>query len=94
MRDARRYHVTLGCRRTTVSLDNILSNMLALTLDQEPETAPAHRAVRAWLQHHLDSHNDPGRCLTSQWLKAEVVCTLVNKPLAEAYSRWCLRDDG
>jgi len=47
------YHVTLGCRRTTVSLDIILSELLALKLGVEPDAPEAHAVVRQWLQAKL-----------------------------------------
>lgn len=48
-RGNQRYHVTLGSRRTTVSLDNFLSLLLSLKLGHTPQTPQAQRAVRHWL---------------------------------------------
>ena len=83
-----RYHVTLGPKRTTVSLDNTLSVLLSLRLGQPPHTPQAQRAVRHWLQARLDKHKDYDRCRTSQWLRNEVVHALNNDDLAELYGRW------
>jgi hypothetical protein len=45
-----RYHVRLGRRRTTVTVDTIVAEYLALHLGIEPGTVEAHSAVREWLQ--------------------------------------------
>ena len=85
-----RYHVTLGKKRTTVSLDNRLSILLSLQLGQQPQTSQAHTAVRQWLQARLDYGNDPGRSRTSQWLNSEVVQALITPELEKRYGQWIL----
>jgi len=81
----KRYHVTLGSKRTTVSLDTLLSDLLAIRLGCMPWSPDAHLTVRLWLQQQLDRDNDPGRCLVSQWLRDEALLFLVDKSLSEAY---------
>ena len=81
----KRYHVTLGNRRTTVSLDNLLSDLLAIRLGVCPQASEAHSAVRAWLQQQLDQNNDPGRSLVSRWLRDEAMLFLVDKKLSDTY---------
>ena len=76
-RGIQRYHVTLGLRHTTVSLDNNLSVLLSLKLGFTPATPPAQRAVRHWLQARLDEHGDYGRVHTSQWLSEQVLHALI-----------------
>ena len=46
-------------RRTTVSLDQIISVLLSLKLGYDPGSEDAHSAVRAYLQEKLDVKNDP-----------------------------------
>jgi hypothetical protein len=82
------YHVTLGDHRTTVSIDNILSELLALKLGYAPDAPEAHAAVRQWLQDRLDQANDPDRDRTSQWLQARIVEAIVSNKLALAHDRW------
>lgn len=52
-----RYHIRITKnrqeRRTTISLDRIVSDLLAVALDQEPGNREAHSAVRAWLDNSL-----------------------------------------
>ncbi len=80
-----RYHLTLGHKRTTVSLDTLLADLLAIRLGACPQASEAHGAVRAWLQHQLDQANDPGRIRVSQWLRDQTVLFLVDKQLSETY---------
>lgn len=87
-----RYHVRLGQRRTTVSLDNTLSDYLALSLGATPQSPAAHQAVRQWLQHRLDLNADPRRCRVSQYLQAEAIEHIADKQLSSAYTEWLLRD--
>ncbi|QIT55864.1 hypothetical protein HC341_11965 [Aquisalimonas sp. 2447] len=85
-----RFHLRLGERRTTVTLDTLLSSYLAIRLGLEPETPQAHQAVRRWLQHRLDEHNDPGRVAVSQWLQREVLTVVVDTKLSAHYANWLL----
>jgi len=85
-----RFHLRLGERHTTATLDTLLSSYLAIRLGCSPETPQAHQAVRRWLQRRLDAHNDPGRAAVSQWLQREVLTALVDTNLSNAYSDWLL----
>ncbi len=82
------YHVQLGKRRTTVSLDQIISILLSLKLGHDPGTEDAHSAVRAYLQEKLDVLNDPHWTSVSQWLRKEVVLDLLDKKLSAKYEKW------
>lgn len=93
-RKAQIYHVFLGDRRTTVSLDGAVAFFLALKLGHEPGTPEAKKAVRQWMQDRLDEHGDPHRVLVSGWLKFEVLRFLVDKKLAGEYDRWVDRELG
>ncbi len=84
-----RYHVALGAKSTTVSVDKIVSDLLALKLGHDdPRSAEARSAVRAYLQDKLDEKNDPGWTSVSQWLREEVLLDLVGKKLSAKYWRW------
>jgi hypothetical protein len=83
-----RYHVRLGKRRTTVTMDTIVSEYLTLYLRVDPGSVQAHSAVRAWLQERLDESNDPGRFRVSQWLLGQTVEAVARPSLVEAYGRW------
>src|SRR5512135_358685 len=83
-----RYHVLVGKKRTTVSLDQTSSNMLALKLGEEPRTEAARAAIRAYLQKKLDENNDPHRSRVSQWLREWILLDLVDKKLSTKYWAW------
>ncbi|MGZ3391233.1 MAG: hypothetical protein ACXVCF_16795 [Isosphaeraceae bacterium] len=83
-----RYHVVLGMKSTTVTVDKTLSDLLALKLGHGPRSADAHSAVRAYLQGKLDEKNDAGRTSVSQWLREEALLDLVEKKLSDKYWRW------
>jgi len=70
------YHVVIGKRRTTVCLDKILSDMVSLMLDSEPETSEAVSTVRKYLQEKLDRNNDPRRSYVTRWLREQVILDL------------------
>ncbi len=82
------YHVYLGERRTTATLDGAIAFFLALKLDCEPGSDEAKSAIREWLQRQLDEHNDPDRVLVSQWLRFKAIQYLVDKKLSRKYERW------
>lgn len=83
-----RYHVNLGDKRTTVSLDEVLTELLALKLGHTPNTPEAHSGIRQWLQDRLEDNNDPGRILVSQWLRREALLLVADKKLSKAYGDW------
>ena len=83
-----RYHVALGKKSTTVTVDKVISDLLALKLGQDPKTDDAHAAVRDYLQQKLDETNDPRRTSVSQWLRQEALLDLVDTRLSAKYWRW------
>ena len=89
-----RFHIQFARHRTTVSVDKILSAMLAIKLGQEPETPAAHRAVREWLQERLPDKvgNDRGiGKRTSQHAKVLIVEEIADKKLSSRYDAWVTR---
>lgn len=82
------YHVTLGKRRTTVSVDDILSVIFALKLGTEPGTTEARAAIRNYLQGKLDEANDSGRDYVSQWLREKMLFDIMDKKISKLYWDW------
>lgn len=87
-----RYHVRLGEKRTTLSISDLLSKLLALKLGLVPDSLETHGAVREWLQKCLDRAADPNRVRVSQWIQDEVILFVTDKELSEQYHRWLLED--
>ena len=48
-----RFHITLRGRRTTLSLDPIVADLLAIALEHTPGSPAAHTAIRIWLDKSL-----------------------------------------
>ena len=89
----KRYHLTLGSKRTTVSLDNMVSDLLAIRLGSLPQSPQAHGLVRAWLQQQLNWVNNPRFSRVSHWLRGQAVLFLVDKQLSETYLDWLLEQN-
>lgn len=92
MKPINRYHIRMGTKRTTISLDTMLSTLLALKLQHQPHTLAAHMAIRNWLQEQIDRQNDPDRTRTSQWLQGEAFLAIADKKLSEEYFDWLLSE--
>lgn len=84
----KRYHVILGSERTTVSLDDVLSELLALKFKELPDSLEAHQAIRNWLQALIDEDNDPGRYRVSQWCRDQAILFLMDKTLSDRWKNW------
>jgi hypothetical protein len=83
-----RFHVRLGGKRTTVTLDSPIPELLALSLKAEPHTPVATTAIQQWLQHELDADEDPGRVRVSQWPRGRAIFHLLDKSVSRRYKAW------
>lgn len=83
-----RFHIQLGDKRTTVSIDRTLSELLALKLGEQPYSSGAHQEIRLWLQARIDKANDPGRYKVSQWLQSEIVYELLDNKISKLHIKW------
>ena len=83
-----RLHVYLGERRTTVSVDKILSEYLALHFGKEPGTRDARACLREWAQVEIDAARDPGRIDVSQWLVGRALLAVARPELIEAWKNF------
>ena len=56
-----RYHLLVkqgrGLRRTTVSIESLIAELVALRLRHDLASREGHSAVREWLQEHHDEEN-------------------------------------
>ena len=83
-----RYHVIFGEIRTTVTVDTIISEYLALHLGLAPDSASAHTTVRLWLQSRIDNAPPPKHINLSQWLLSEAVTVIAAQHLRDAQDKW------
>ena len=84
-----RYHIDLGDKRTTISLDDTVAALLALELGTAPDSDNAHTVVRTWLQDTVDG--DPGKFVgdrLSYWLRREAILTVSDNKLSKRYVAW------
>ena len=77
-------------KRTTVSLDNDVYQLLSLKFGSIPDNKESHKIVRKWLQAQLDEDVDPYRVHSSQWLQRKAVLEIVDKNLSNKYWDWRL----
>lgn len=83
-----RYHINLNKGRTTVSLDKILSELIALKLNGQPGTKAAHRLVRKQLAAFVA--HDLGRdgYRLSNYIREKAVLFISDKILSEKYDAY------
>ena len=88
------FHIYNAKKRTTVSVDSILSEMLAIKLGFEPDTQEANKAVREWIQTEFDKMNSGSKTKwssASQWIRRKLIASLVDKKLSEKWDDWRLQ---
>ena len=85
-----RFHITFGKKRTTITVDTILSEMMDIRLHQKPGTEEAHRAVRLWLQDILVSHlgNYEGRNDASQYARRHLIEAIADSKISKKWVDW------
>ena len=67
-----RYHIRFQGRRTTVTLDKILSELIAMSFGLTPDRTDYHSTVQQWLQATLTDklgENVPGGSHISQYAR-------------------------
>lgn len=79
-----RYHIQFNNKRTTISVDNILSDLLAFKLGFHPQDAKAHQAIREWFEQTiLDKLGDnlPRNSRVSQWARTYAIEAIADHEL-------------
>lgn len=86
MRKSTRYHIQLKTHRTTVSLDKIVSDILAIKLGETPGTKQAHRAVRQQLEKFVSSdlEKEPNFYILYK-IRKEAILFITDKMLSDKY---------
>ena len=85
-----RLHIRLGEQRTTISVDTILSAMLAIKLGQDPGDT---HVVREWLQERLPAKIGTDRGIgkkASQHARILLIEAVADKKLSSAYDEWVI----
>lgn len=88
-----RYHVRFGEHRTTLSVDTMLSELLAIKLKTTPKTKEARRAVTAWLQERLPAAlgEDAGAAQSASYFARHYIIEEIAEQ--RLYEQWLDWDD-
>ena len=83
-----RYHIQLLNKRTTISLDKIISDLMAIKLGNVPRTKEAHMAVRKQLESFI-AHDlgRSGRGL-GEYITEKSVLFITDKIISEKHGEW------
>lgn len=80
-----RYHVQLKTHQTTVSVDTIVSDLMAIKLGTVPGTKEAHTAVRQKIDEFIDrDRGRPGYGLANH-IREQAILFISDKILSEKY---------
>jgi len=88
-----RYHIQLSKHRTTVSVDKIVSDLLAIKLKEEPGTPEAHQAVRKRLEEFIAHDRDRSGEQLSQYITERAIMDLVDKRLSDQYVDYLIDEE-
>ncbi len=77
------FHISFGKKRTTITVDIILSNLMAVKLGLSPESSEAKLMVKEWLQATLTDKlgTDASRKNASQWARKYLIEEVADKKL-------------
>lgn len=91
-----RYHIQFQGRRTTITVDSIVSELLAVKLGVLPDASSAYGLVRDWLEatlHEKLGENVPGGNRISQYARVYAIEALADKKLMKQVWDWRLSDE-
>ena len=90
-----RYHIRFRNRRTTITVDRVISELLAAKLGTSPKAPRAHSQVRAWFEktlHDKLGENVPGGNRISQDARQYAIEALADKTLMNKVWDWRLEE--
>ena len=90
-----KYHITFGKRRTTLTVDSILSEMMAIKLKVEPRSEKAYSLIRQWLQKNVPEKLgvSRGRKNASQWTRRYLIEEIVDRKISNAWADWHINEN-
>ena len=80
-----------GSRRTTISIEPYLVDLLAIKLGEVPRTESAHKHIRTWIQgkqNEIDSDR-----IETNWIKEKIVLEITDKYLSESLWEWRFQEE-
>lgn len=79
-----RYHIQLNNKRTTISVDNIIADLLACKLGFHPKDTAAYPATREWFEQTIRDKlgdNLPRNSRVSQWARVYAIEAIADQAL-------------
>ena len=92
-----RYHIHFKNRRTTITVDRVISELLAVKLGVLPDAPEAHSMVRAWFENTLHDKlgvSVPGGNRISQDARRYAIEALADEKLMGKVWDWRLDNNG
>lgn len=80
-----RYHLQLSEHRTIISLDKIVSDLMAIKLGTKPETKEAHQAVRNQLDKFIEGDRGRAGRRLGRYITEHSVLFISDKMLSDKY---------
>lgn len=89
-----KFHVRFDGNRTTISVDTVLFELMALRLGVQPDDERAHGVVAEWLQDTVVSKlgDRSGRKDASQWARRYLIEEIVDTRLRKQWIAWRIGD--
>ena len=90
-----RYHIQFRNRRTTITVDKVVSELLSVKLGVMPDAPEAHARVRQWFENTLHDklgEGVPGGNRISQDARHYAIEALADQKLMDAVWDWRLRE--
>lgn len=87
-----RYHIRFKGRRTTITVDAIVSELLAAKFHLSPDDPETHGHIRQWLQETLEEklgHDVPGGNQVSQYARQFAIEAIADSELMKRV--WTIR---
>ena len=83
-----RFNVYLGECRTTVSVVDVLVDLLSIKLCRETGTNESKSIVNNWIQNLLYEDNDPYRQRLSQFIQRKIIMEIADKKIIRQYESY------
>jgi len=83
-----RFNVYLGECRTTVSVVDVLVDLLSIKLCCEAGTNKSKSVVNDWIQNLLHEDNDPYRQRLSQFIQRKIIMEISDKKIIRQYESY------
>lgn len=83
-----RFNVYLGEYRTTVSIVDVLVDLLSIKLCCETGTNESKSVVNDWIQNLLYEDDDPYRQRLSQFIQRKMIMEIADKKIVRQYESY------